>query len=42
VKAILILNAGSSSLKFALFPMTPRLADLPRCRARSKASAPSR
>ena len=29
MKAILILNAGSSSLKFALFPMTPRLADLP-------------
>jgi len=30
VKAVLILNAGSSSLKFALFPMTPKLADLPR------------
>lgn len=30
MKAILILNAGSSSLKFALFPMTPRLADTPR------------
>jgi acetate kinase len=30
VKAVLILNAGSSSLKFALFPMTPKLADMPR------------
>ncbi|WP_374243956.1 acetate/propionate family kinase [Zoogloea sp.] len=30
MKAVLILNAGSSSLKFALFPMTPKLADLPR------------
>ena len=30
MKAVLILNAGSSSLKFALFPMTPRLADTPR------------
>lgn len=29
MKAVLILNAGSSSLKFALFPMTPRLADTP-------------
>ncbi|RTL30491.1 MAG: acetate kinase, partial [Rhodocyclaceae bacterium] len=30
MKAILILNAGSSSLKFALFPMIPELADRPR------------
>ncbi len=30
MKAVLILNAGSSSLKFALFPMTPKLADMPR------------
>ena len=30
MKAILILNAGSSSLKFALFPLAPRLADAPR------------
>lgn len=30
MKAVLILNAGSSSLKFALFPMTPRLADAAR------------
>jgi len=30
MKAILILNAGSSSLKFALFPLAPRLADVPR------------
>ncbi len=30
MKAVLILNAGSSSLKFALFPMTPKLSDMPR------------
>lgn len=30
MKAVLIVNAGSSSLKFALFPMTPKLADQPR------------
>jgi acetate kinase len=30
MKAVLILNAGSSSLKFALFPMSPKLADMPR------------
>jgi acetate kinase len=30
MKAVLILNAGSSSLKFALFPLTPRLGDTPR------------
>ena len=30
MKAVLILNAGSSSLKFALFPLTPQLADAPR------------
>jgi acetate kinase len=29
MKAVLILNAGSSSLKFALFPLAPALADHP-------------
>lgn len=29
MRAILVLNAGSSSLKFALFPIEPKLAELP-------------